>query len=120
MARGSYLWDKELERWLPRGEVLARRTASAAQNRSPLACPMVIGTMPEIRSMVDGRIYSDKSSYYRSVERAGCAIVGFDKNWEGQVNASTYDDKKHEADVVADVKKSIEQVSSNGGVPGGE
>jgi hypothetical protein len=117
MERGRFLWDEEAQKWAPRHEVLAKRAAAVRPAVSNFPCPMVIGTMPETRSMIDGRIYSDKSSYYRHVERNGCAIVGFDKNWESQVKPKRYDERQHEADVVADVKKSIEQVTSYGGVP---
>lgn len=113
MARGRFLWDAGLEKWAPAGEVLARRHASTPDNRSTLARPMVIGTMPPIRSMIDGKFYDSKSEYYRHVERAGCAIVGHDKNWTDHVaKPSMADDKAYTADVVADVKKAIEQVSS--------
>lgn len=62
--------------------------------------------------MIDGKIYDSKVEYYRHVERNNCAIVGFDKNWESQVTTPRYDERQHEADVVADVKKSIEQLNS--------
>jgi hypothetical protein len=112
MARGRFLWDKDEQEWLPRHEVLARRLAAKPDSRSALGAPLVLGSMPEIRSPIDGQIYSTKGEYYRHVERNGCAIVGFDKNWQDQITAPRYDERKHEADVVADVKKSIEMVSS--------
>lgn len=111
MARGRYLWDEELQTWAPASEVLAKRRAAKPDRSSSLPMPMVIGAMPETRSPIDGRIYTDKSSYYRHVERANCSIVGFDKNWSENLKP-TYDEKKHEADIAADVKKSIEQVRS--------
>ena len=118
MARTSYLWDEEAMKWAPRHEVLAKRAARTPNNRSSLSGPLVIGAMPETRSPIDGRIYTDKSSYYKHVERNNCAIVGFDKNWTDHVGKPWIaDEKKHEADVVADVKQAIEMVSSNGGVP---
>lgn len=115
MARGSFLWDGE--RWAPRHEVLAKRAAIAPKTRSTtVACPMVIGSMPAIRSPIDGRIYDSKSEYYRHVERNGCAIVGYDKNWTDHVAAAArYDEKAHEADIVSDVKRSIELVNTHGG-----
>lgn len=117
MARASYLWDKELQKLRPKHEVLAERARAASKNVSAFPCPMVIGAMPETVSPIDGKVYTDKSSYYKHVERNGCAIVGFDKNWEKHIGPSQYDEKQHEADVVADVKKSLEQLNTNGGVP---
>jgi len=111
MVRGRFLFDKEAQKWLPAHEVLARRAASKPDRTSSLPCPAVMGAMPELRSPIDGRIYSDKSSYYRHVERNNCAIIGYDKNWTDHVK-SPYDAKAHEADIVADVKKSIEQLNS--------
>ena len=67
--------------------------------------------MPELKSMADGKIYTDKRSYYKSVARAGCEIVGYDKNWTDHVKRP-YDEKAHEADIVGDVKKSLEQLNS--------
>lgn len=115
MARGSYLWDGE--HWAPRDQVLAARAAARRSAVSSFPRPMVIGAMPEIRSPIDGRVYDSKSTYYRHVERSNCSIVGFDKNWERQIKKPVYDARAHEADVVADVKKSIEQVKTHGGVP---
>lgn len=110
--RGRFLWDHETQSWQPRHEVLAKRRAAQPNNRSSLGAPLVLGSMPEVKSPIDGRVYSTKGEYYRHVERAGCAIVGFDKNWESQISTPRYDERQHEADVVADVKKSIEQVNS--------
>lgn len=111
MARGRFLWDSETRKWLPAHEVLAKRRASQPDNRSRLGAPLVLGSMPEIKSPIDGRMYDTKGEYYRHVERNNCAIVGFDKNWESHI-PPRYDEKQHEADVVADVKKSIEQLNS--------
>jgi hypothetical protein len=117
MARGRFLWDEEMQTWRPAHEVVAKRRASQPDNSSLFPCPMVIGAMPEIRSPIDGRFYSDKSSYYRHVERADCSIVGFEKNWDEQVKRPLYDERAHEADVVADVKKSIETLKSGTAEP---
>lgn len=117
MARGRFIFDKETQTLVPAAEYYAKKAAAAPDRRSSLSTPMVIGAMPETRSPINGRMYTDKSSYYRHVERAGCAIVGFDKNWESQVTTPRYDAVRHEADVVADVKKSIEQLNSGTAEP---
>jgi hypothetical protein len=118
MARGRFIFDKATQTLMPAAEYYAKKRSESPVASSSLPRPLVIGTMPEIRSMIDGRMYSDKSSYYRHVERNNCAIVGFDKNWTDHVAAARrYDESKHEADVVADVKKSIEQLNSGTAEP---
>lgn len=116
MARGSWIYDAETGKLVPKGEYLARKAQQTRHSRSKLSRPMVIGSMPAIRSPIDGQWYDSKATYDRHVERNGCAIVGYDKNWTDHVaKARRYDERKHEADVVADVKKSIEQAASHGG-----
>lgn len=107
MARGKYLWDEDTQTWQPAHIVRAKRAAKAPDRRSLLPTPGVIGSMEPIMSMADGRVYDDKRSYYKSLARHNCEVVGFDKNWTDYV-ANPVDDKAHEADVVADVKKAIE------------
>lgn len=118
MARGRFIYDPELKRCIPAHEYHARKAAQTPDRSSSLPSPMVIGAMPETRSPIDGRIYTDKSSYYRHVERNNCAIVGYDKNWTDYVDkAAAYNERAHRDDIIKDVKKSIEQVASHGGVP---
>ncbi len=110
-SRGVWVYDHETQQLLPKAEYQRLKASRTVHKGSAFGCPAVIGTMPAIRSMADGKIYDDKRGYQKSVARAGCEIVGFDKNWEQYV-APRYDEKKHEADIVGDVKKAIEQVSS--------
>lgn len=112
MARSSFIFDKEQGRFVPKGAVLRQRAAAAAEKRGDFPCPRIVSDgMDAIKSMADGRIYDSKSAYYKSVERAGCAIVGHDKNWQDHV-APVYDEKAHEADIVSDIKRAIEEESS--------
>jgi hypothetical protein len=114
MARGRFLWDSDTQTFRPSHEVISKRFKAQPVKRSDLPTPMVIGCMDEVRSPINGRYYNDKAGYYRHVERAGCAIVGYDKNWQDHIKPR-YDERVHEADIVADVKKSIEQVNTHGG-----
>lgn len=111
VIRGTWIYDAETQTMMAKGDYLALKASRAPRQRSALGAPLVIGAMPAIKSMADGQYYDDKRSYYKSVARAGCEIVGYDKNWTDHVK-TTYDEKKHEADIVADVKKSIEQVNA--------
>lgn len=103
--RGKWIQHPETGELIP-----AHLYARPAAKRSDLPAPFVIGAMPAIRSMADGRIYDDKRSYEKSVHRAGCEVVGYDSNWTDHIKPA-YNEKQHEADIVADVKRAIEETS---------
>jgi hypothetical protein len=105
---GPLVYDADLDCLVPK---YGRNYFDRHEKRSDLPSPAVhAGGMPAIKSMVDGRIYETKRNYYKSVARAGCEIVGFDKRWEEHVKPPQPfgGDKAHERDLVADVKKAIE------------
>ena len=109
---GSWIYDSATGRMVPKDEYLRQKYSAYAKNRSGLSFPHVISdTMPEITSMADGRNYTSKSAYYKSVSKAGCEIVGYDKNWTDHI-AKPIDEKAYEADIIHDIKKSIEEVAS--------
>lgn len=101
-----YVYDADLGCVVPKS---GRNYFDWNDKRSDLPCPAIQpGSMPEIKSMVDGKRYDTKRNYYKSVERAGCAIVGFDKDWERHVRAPGLTDKELEADIVQDTKAAVE------------
>ena len=106
---GRFRYDKDLECMV---EVRPESNYfDYNEKRADLACPAVhSGGMATIKSMADGRYYETKRNYLKSVSRAGCEVVGFDKNWQDHVKApQPYGgDKAHEASLVSDVKKAIE------------
>lgn len=112
------MYDPETQRVLPAHIVMGKRAMEKPDRRSRVASPLVIGdSLPGgidgIKSMADGQQYTSRRSYERSVARAGCEVVGHDSNWTEYVaKAARHDAKAHEADVVADVKKSIEQANA--------
>lgn len=67
-----------------------------------------------IKSMVSGKMHDGKSAYYREVSRAGCEIVGFDKDWESHIKGPQPfgGDKAHTADLVADIKRASQEEAS--------
>jgi hypothetical protein len=72
-----YVYDADLDCMVRKS---GRNYFDWSEKRSDLPCPAIQpGSMPEIQSMVDGKRYETKRNYYRSVERAGCAIIGHDK-----------------------------------------
>lgn len=109
-SRGRWIFDKETGTMIPAVAFYMRQQERREHARSQVARPYVIGTMPEIKSMADGRIYNDKRGYYKSVARAGCEIVGFDRDVEKHIPPA-YNEKAHEAEIVADVKRAIEETT---------
>jgi hypothetical protein len=107
--RGTFVYDRDLGKLVPKAEVMRRRAAASPSRLSGLPSPAVHGAMPPIQCMADGRVYDDKRSYHKAVARAGCEVVGFDKGWERHIPPA-YDEKAHTADVVADIKRAIEEV----------
>lgn len=112
---GSWVWSKDYECLVPKAQFAANQHNYFNELRSDLPCPNVIpGGMPEIRSMADGRYYSTKRNYEKSVHRHGCEIVGFDKRWQEHVKAPKAfgADRDHDADLVSDVKRAIQEVET--------
>lgn len=109
----SYLWDNDTMTWEPRDAVLRKRAlvaASTSKRSDEVPLPHIISDCVELRSMLDGKIYTSKRAYYDSVKAGGCEIVGNDD--QTKYSTPTYDEKKHTADIAADVKRAIQEVSS--------
>jgi hypothetical protein len=109
---GTWVYDKDLECLVPK---YGRNHFDYSELRSDLASPMVIaGGMPEIKSMADGRYYSTKRNYEKSVHRAGCEIVGPDPRWQEHIKPPQPfgGEKQHEASIVGDIKRATEEVNS--------
>lgn len=105
---GTWVYDKDLGCMVPK---YGRNYFDYSELRADLPSPAIRPDgMRAIKSMADGRTYESKSAYYKSVSRSGCEVVGFDKDWEGHIKAPQPfgSPKAHEADLVADVKKSFE------------
>lgn len=65
--------------WFDNGrgrQVYRRVRAAGPDNRSGLACPVVIGDCIELKSMVDGKMYDSKSALRRSYRERGYVEVG--------------------------------------------
>ena len=109
--RGTFVYDRETGKMVPKAEMLRRRAREAPSRLSGLPRPAVHGAMPPIKCMADGLVYDDKRSYHKAVARAGCEVVGFDKGWESHI-PPIYDERAHEADIVGDIKRAMEEVSN--------
>jgi hypothetical protein len=78
MARSSWVFDRDLQKLVPRDEFYARQPAPKVSDTIPR--PYFIsdnlGGINGLRNHADGRDYDSKSEYYRAVKRAGCEVVG--------------------------------------------
>lgn len=110
---GSWVWSRDYQCLVPKSQYLQAKHNMSL--RADLPSPAIRpDTMDAVQSMTDGRVYDSKSAYYRSVSRAGCEIVGFDKRWHEQIKPpQAYGtEKQHTEAVVSDVKRAIQEVSS--------
>jgi len=73
MPRESYIYDKVTGQLVERDVYYASRPRPA---RSALPCPMVIPDNVEVKSMVDGRMYTSKRALRRSYREQGYTEVG--------------------------------------------
>jgi hypothetical protein len=108
--KGPLVYDADLDALVPKyGRNYFKRLN---EKRSDLPCPAIHpGGMPEIKSMADGKRYDTRRNYYKSVSRAGCEIVGYDRDWQRHIKSPLPSDKQLTEDIGRDVQKSwdIEQ-----------
>ena len=69
MSRKTFVYDHAA------GKVVRKDTVSRAS-----AAPSVIGDIQDVRSAIDGRVYSSRRHYRDHVKAHGCEIVGNDWN----------------------------------------
>lgn len=105
---GSWVFDRESGELVPSGKFYARKYMRVA--RSDVPFPNVVSDSIELKSMADGKMYTSKRAYYGHLKATGHEIVG-------GMNPSSYvakapNEKQHEADIAADVRRAIQEVSS--------
>lgn len=105
---GSWVIDRESGELVPKGQYLRAKFSRYA--RSDIAFPHVVSDNIELQSMADGHVYTSKRAYYDSLKRTGHEIVGGMDPSSYVAKAPT--DKQHEADIAADVRRAIQEVSS--------
>jgi hypothetical protein len=109
MRHPTLVYDADLDALVPK---YGRNRHNTSEKRADhLASPAVHpGGMPEIKSMADGKRYETRRNYYRSVARAGCEIVGFDKreDIERHTPKPGMSDKQLEQAVMQDTVKAWE------------
>jgi hypothetical protein len=106
---GSWVFDPKTGNLIPKSEYLRDKFASVRHARSELSCPTVINDgLDYLFSHVDGRRYTSKRAYEKSVRAAGCHIVG-NEDISKHVSPS-YDEAKHEADITADVCRAVAEL----------
>lgn len=73
MARETYVFDQATGELVDRDAYYSRK---ASAKRSNLSAPMVIGDCVEVKSMVDGKVYTSKAALRQSYRARGYAEVG--------------------------------------------
>lgn len=73
MPRETYVFDPASGELVDRDTYYARK---AQAKRSSLSAPMVIGDCVEVKSMVDGKIYTSKAALRQSYRSKGYIEVG--------------------------------------------
>lgn len=115
MKRETFVYDKDLDCMVSKG---GRNFFTFNAKRSDLPSPAIRPDgMSAIKSMADGRVYDGRSAYYKSVSRAGCEIVGYDREWESHIKPPKQLTKE---DVIPDVKRAIEQLRSGNAEKSGQ
>ena len=69
MSRITMVYDRTTRKMVVKKEV-----------RRKQAGPSIIGDIQDVRSMLDGKVYSSRRHYRDSVKARGCEIVGNDFN----------------------------------------
>lgn len=73
MIRGTWVFDKATGELIPKDEFHARQPA---RKRSHLACPNIVTDAIEVKSMVDGQVYTSKRALRQSYKAKGYVEVG--------------------------------------------
>jgi hypothetical protein len=105
---GSWVFDRDSGELVPSGQFYARKFSGVA--RSDVPCPRIVSDCIELQSMADGKTYTSKRAYYDSLKRSGHEIVGGMDPSSYVAKSPTY--KQHEADIAADVRRAIQEVTS--------
>jgi hypothetical protein len=100
-------------RWImSRGELLTpdeyykKQAALRERVKSKLPAPMIISdTMAEIKNPIDGKPYTSKQAYYKTVKEAGCEIMGNDSSLKNPKPPAT-----DPGDVKRDIKRAIDEL----------
>ena len=97
MPRESYVYDKATGQLVERNAYYASRPPVA---RSSLPTPMIITDTIEIKSMVDGRVYTSKRGLRKSYRQQGYTEVGdaYDKHLP-EPPKPKLDDKERRLDI---------------------
>lgn len=76
MSRGTWIYDPKTGALVDKATHLDRILAERYRAASDLPAPMVIGDAIEVKSMVDGQMYTSKSALRKSYREKGYIEVG--------------------------------------------
>lgn len=111
----SYCDDRQ--GWYPKEDVQRRKAVKRFREIehavSDLPFPMIVSDQLEMKSMINGEIFTSKAAYYKHVRANNCEIVG-NEDITGKYRAtpSAADDIAHTKDIESDVKTAIEQLEA--------
>lgn len=104
IERGRWIFDRARGELVPAEEFYARKHRGTQV--SDLPCPTVISDYVDVKSMVDGQMYSSKSALRRSYRQHGVVEVG---NEEMKAAPKPKPDRRA-------VRESIEKACSRAGI----
>jgi len=101
---GLWIYDKASGEFVPADEYRARKWADVAT--SDLPCPTVISDYVEVKSMVDGQMYTSKRALRQSYRERGYVEVG---NEEQKLPPKPKPDRRK-------IRESVEKAFSQAGI----
>ncbi len=90
------------------GELVPKHLAAPLHEPHGSGAYVISDDLDYVQCPADGQRYTSKSRYYEAVRRAGCVIVGN----EDQAKHTARRPEPSQAEIVSDIKRSIEQLSS--------
>lgn len=100
MIRGRWIWDRTRRELVPAHEFYARKHETVTA--SVLAAPMVLSDVEPYRSIVDGSVIGGRRQHRDHLRAHGCVEIG------NEVIPRKGPQRPPEAEVVADIKRSME------------
>jgi hypothetical protein len=108
MPRERWVWDREAKDLVLAAEYYSR---PRPDTRSSLPRPYIAGDTMEVQSMADGKVYTSKAQYRKSLRALGMTEVGNDSSLNPE-NIRPPDPLADMTPVETDIKRAIAEVSS--------
>lgn len=99
----SYILNRQTGEWMEKSDYYRWKYSDAYKVRGDLPAPRIASDTMEIQSMADGKIYTSKAEYRRSLRAQGLIEVGND----APRSSSQWD--APQPDRTADIEKAVGQ-----------